>query len=143
MSEGFELERLSRRSVAETVLVWLQRLVAAYCLAFGVFYWARIVGYPGLPAWRFDVMPVHWQVASVTLAVFFPFAAIGLWMLASWGPVIWLICAATETTMFLGLPRLFGENRAIVAAHALTAALYLGCRAVISFQKRPAAVSRH
>ncbi len=35
-------------------------------------------------------MPVHWQVATVTLAVFFPFAAVGLWMLASWGPVIWV-----------------------------------------------------
>ena len=44
------------------------------------------------------------------LAVFFPFAAIGLWMLASWGPVIWFICAVTETVMYVGFPEMFGKH---------------------------------
>ena len=68
-------------------------LIAAYCLLFGVLYWIRLIGYYAGPLWRFDLMPVHWRVAGVMLAAFFPFAAIGLWMLASWGPVIWFICA--------------------------------------------------
>ena len=82
-------------------------------------YWIRLIGFYDGPLWRFDLMPVHWQVAAVVLAAFFPFAAIGLWMLASWGPVIWFICAATETVMYLGFPDLFGQRMLIVASHAL------------------------
>jgi hypothetical protein len=75
-------------SGVEVAFSWFQRIVAVYCLLFGVLYWVRLVGfYPG-PLWRFDLMPIHWQVAAVTLAVLFPIAAAGLWMLASWGPVI-------------------------------------------------------
>src|SRR5690606_27666620 len=78
-------------NAAERVFVWFQRVIAAYCLMFGVLYWIRLIGLYDGSLWRFDLMPIHWQVAVVTLAVFFPFAAIGLWMLASWGPVIWFI----------------------------------------------------
>ena len=49
----------------------------------------------------------------MVLAVFFPFAAAGLWMLASWGPVIWFICAVTETVMYAGFPELFGHHRRV------------------------------
>ena len=78
------------------IFAWFQRVIAGYCLMFGVLYWIRLIGFYRGPLWRFDLMPVHWQVAAVVLAVFFPFAAVGLWMLASWGPVIWFICAVTE-----------------------------------------------
>jgi hypothetical protein len=103
--------RLPRQSLAETAFVWFQRVIAGYCLLFGVLYWIRLIGvYPGI-LWRFDLMPVYWQVAGVVLAVFFPFAAIGLWMLVSWGPVIWAICAATETVMYVVFPDLYGTAR--------------------------------
>ena len=101
-------------------------MVAAYCLLFGVLYWIRLIGFYDGPLWRFDLMPVHWQVAAVVLAAFFPFAAIGLWMLASWGPVIWFICAATETVMYLGFPELFGQRSLIVASHACVIAALRG-----------------
>ncbi|TIU07957.1 MAG: hypothetical protein E5W44_20055, partial [Mesorhizobium sp.] len=101
-----------------------------------VLYWVRLIGiYPG-ELWRFDLMPVHWQVAAATLAVFFPFAAAGLWMLASWGPVIWFICAATETVMYAGFPNLFGHRILIVVSHACVALLYIVFRVVIWLQKR-------
>lgn len=118
--------------------MWFQRLIAGYCLMFGVLYWIRLIGIYDGPLWRFDLMPVHWQVASVTLAVFFPFAAIGLWMLASWGPVIWAICALTELVMFVGFPDRFGDKRMIVASHVLVIALYVTFRALIAWQKRRA-----
>ena len=140
---GLDMERLSRRSLAERGFVWFERLVAGYCLFFGALYWGRIVGYSDMAGWRFDLMPVHWRIVSATLAVFFPFAAIGLWMLASWGPVIWLICAGTELTMHLGLPGLFGESRLTVASHLATIALYAAFRVVIFLQKRARLVSRH
>nr|WP_144222983.1 DUF6163 family protein [Mesorhizobium amorphae] len=123
-------------STTELVFEWFQRIVAVYCLLFGVLYWVRLIGfYPG-PLWRFDLMPVHWQLAAATLAVFFPFAAAGLWMLASWGPVIWVICALTETIMYVGFPQLFGERWPIVAANAAVALIYIALRLVVHFQRR-------
>jgi hypothetical protein len=122
-------------SPVEQILVWFQRVIAGYCLLFGVLYWIRLIGLYDGPLWRFDLMPVHWQVASVTLAVFFPFAAIGLWMLASWGPVIWFICAAAETVMYAGFPELYGDRTSIVVSHLLAALLYAVLRFVIFWQK--------
>lgn len=123
-------------SLAETAFAWFQRIVAVYCLLFGVLYWVRLIGFYHAPLWRFDLMPLHWQVAATLLAVFFPFAAAGLWMLASWGPVIWFICAATEIVMYAGLPDLFGTKPLTLASHAAVALLYVAFRVIIHLQRR-------
>lgn len=136
MSSSDEPFRIPVPSLAETGFAWFLRIIAAYCLLFGVLYWIRLIGLHDGTLWRFDLMPIHWQVASVVLAVFFPFAAIGLWMLSSWGPVIWFICAATETIMYLGFPQLFGERWVIIASHLFVALLYVAFRVVIYLQKR-------
>ena len=125
-----------RPSAAELAFAGFQRVVAASCLIFGLFYWARLIGIEDGALWRFDLMPVHWQIASVGLAAFFPFASIGLWMLASWGPVIWFICAATETAMYLGMPERFGSRLPIVASHLAVLAFYCVLRAVLYRQRR-------
>jgi len=75
-------------------------------------------------------------VVSVTLAVLFPFAASGLWMLASWGFVIWFICAAIETTMYVGFPELFGTRIEVVVSHALVALIYAAFRLVFYIRAR-------
>jgi hypothetical protein len=123
-------------SAAEVAFAWFQRIIAGYCLLFGVLYWVRLIGIYDGALWRFDLMPVHWQIAAVTLSVFYPFAASGLWMLASWGPVIWFICAVTEIVMYAGFPDLFGSRPAIVWSHASVALLYIAFRTVIFLQKR-------
>lgn len=138
MSEAASRRVVLQPSTIEVIFAWLQRVIAGYCLLFGILYWIRLIGvYPG-QLWRFDLMPVHWQVAAVVLAVFFPFAAAGLWMLASWGPVIWFICALTECVMYAGFPDLFGRRPLIVASHLAVALLYLVFRVVIWIQKRQA-----
>jgi hypothetical protein len=130
---------LNTPTLAEVILVWLNRVVALYCLLFGVLYWIRLIGLHDGMTWRFDTMPVYWQAASVSLAVFFPFAAIGLWMLASWGPVVWAICAVTETAMYAGFPHLFGQNLGMVVTHGMVALLYALVRLVIYLQRRRSA----
>lgn len=136
MSIGKARIAVAAPSIAERLVVWLQRIVAVYCLLFGILYWVRLIGLNDGMTWRFDTMPIYWQVASVALAVFFPFAAIGLWMLASWGPVVWLICAITEVVMYAGFPQMFGWRVGAVATHLSIAAFYLLLRLVIYFQKR-------
>ncbi len=131
-------ERAYAPSTIEVTFFWFHRLIAAYCLLFGVLYWIRLIGVYDGTLWRFDLMPTHWRVASVVLAAFFPFAAIGLWMQASWGPVIWAICAVTETVMYVGFPELFGQRWLIIASHAFVIVLYVAFRTLIYFEKRPA-----
>ena len=136
MSEVTSRRVVLQPSTTEVIFAWFQRAIAGYCLLFGILYWIRLIGiYPG-ELWRFDLMPVHWQVAAATLADFFPFAAAGLWMLASWGPVIWFICAVTETVMYAGFPDLFGHRLLIVISHACVAVLYIVFRTAIWMQKR-------
>jgi len=127
-----------RPTLVEAAFVWFQRLIAGYCLLFGILYWVRLIGVYDGPLWRFDLMPVYWQVAAVTLAVFFPFAAIGLWMLASWGPVIWVICAVTETVMYFFYPDLYGNRLLIVLSHLVVALFYVAFRLLIHWQHRRA-----
>ena len=136
MIEMAEGRRELRPTAAELAFVWFQRIIAAYCLLFGVLYWIRLIGFYEGPLWRFDLMPVHWRVATAVLAVFYRFAAIGLWMLASWGPVIWFICAVAETVMYAGLPSLYGYRLSIVLSHLLVIAFYCFLRVLIRVQRR-------
>lgn len=128
-------------TTAEIAYVWFHRIMAAYCLLFGTLYWVRLVGVLPGDNWRFDLMPPHWQVAGVALAVLFPFAATGLWMTASWGPVVWFICAAAEIAMYVGWPDLFGYKPAIALSHLLVIALYLAFRLFIARQRRADALT--
>ncbi len=115
---------------------WLHRAVAALCMLFGLVYWARLIGIDDGMGWRFDLMPVHWQVASVVLAVLYPFAASGLWMISSWGAVIWFLCAATEVVMHAGFPDLFGSRPMLIVLHVAVAAVYCGYRAAFLIRQR-------
>ncbi len=115
------------------------RLVACLCIVQGVLYWIRLIGYYPGDLYRFDLMPVHWQIAASALAVLFPFAAAGLWMLASWGPVIWFLCAAGEIAMYTGFPQYFGDRPSVIFAHAAVAAIYCGFRAALQMRRRPEA----
>ncbi len=115
---------------------WLHRAVAAMGMLFGLVYWSRLIGIDAAAGWRFDLMPVHWQVASVTLAVLYPFAASGLWMISSWGAVIWFLCAAIEVVMHAGFPELFGPRQLLIVLHVAVAVVYCGYRAAFFLRRR-------
>ena len=128
-----------RPGTLDIAFEWFLRLLAAACMYFGVLYWVRLIGLYDGTLWRFDVMPLHWQIAAVTLAVLFPFAAVGLWLLASWGSVIWFLCAAIEAVMHGGFPELFGRKPEILAVHSAVAVIYAGFRLAFYIRKRRAA----
>lgn len=135
MHEAFARTRLQVTTL-DLVWQWFHRVVAACSLLSGVLYWISLIGFHDGAQWRIDLMPVHWQVASVALAVLFPFAASGLWMLASWGPVIWFICAAIETGMYFGFPDPQGIRIETILAHGLVAVLYCMFRILFFLRAR-------
>lgn len=136
MTDDITRQLAPRQSTASFGLELLQRAVALLCLAQGILYWTRLVGVYPSPEWRFDLLPAHWQAAAGSLAVLFPFASVGLWTFASWGPVIWFVCAGAEIVMFSFMSDLYGFRPWIVAAHLLTAGCYAALRIVIYLEEK-------
>jgi hypothetical protein len=128
--------RLPRLSGAEFAYEWFCRAVSVCCAAFGLLYWVRLIGLYEGALWRFDLMPLHWQVAAVVLSVLFPIAATGLWMTVSWGPVIWLAATATEIAMYGVFPELYGFRPALVAFHVAAVIIFIAFRVVLFLEHR-------
>lgn len=119
-------------SPVHRLIVWLNRLAAIALFGLGVIYWVRLVGIVDGPLWRFDLMPVPWRIAAPMLAVLYPIAGVGLWMVVSWGAVVWVAAALVEGFMLFGLPTVFGGHPAVFAAHATG----LGVLAVLHLVRR-------
>ncbi|WP_377288156.1 DUF6163 family protein [Rhizobium sp. SG2393] len=111
------------------------RIVSLSAFWYGLCYWAMLIGYSFNGEGRFDLLPVPWRAAAAALAVVFPVAAVGLWLLVSWGPVIWLLGAAIELTMFEFYPAVFGTRPVLLAAHAMIVATFLAFQAVFAWER--------
>lgn len=121
-------------SALHSWFVWYIRFVALYCLAGGVYYWLRLIGlYPGL-LWRFDLMPWQWQSACVSFAIALPIVAIGLWMRASWGAVLWVITVFAKIMIYSVLSRYFESSPMMVAANIALLLIYAGFRIALLMQ---------
>lgn len=131
MTEDMAASLRSRPSLLEQTLEVFLRAMALVCIVEGVAYWIRLLGFFDGSAWRFDLMPIYWQMTAVPLAVLFPFAAVGLWMLASWGPVVWILCAGTEIVMYGAFPDLFGNRAWLLGFQLLMIGCYAGLRIVL------------
>jgi fatty acid desaturase len=129
----------TKPSLAEVAFVWFNRMIAIFCLATGISYWISLIGLNEGPLGRFDLMPVHWQVAASSLAVLLPVAAVGLWMVVSWGPVIWVAAAVAEVVMYVWFVDLFGTKPLIIISHLSIALLYILFRIVLYRQRKAAA----
>lgn len=128
--------KVPRPSLTETLFMLFLRMVAVCSLWFALQYWAMLTGFSFNGQGRFDLLPPAWKAASTALAVLFPVAAVGLWLLVSWGPVIWLIAAATEIAMHEVYPSIFGINRLLVITHIAIAVLFVLFRIALFVQRR-------
>jgi hypothetical protein len=101
-----------------SVLIVFLRLVACLLLAAGLFRAAQILGVTPDGKTFSDLVPA-WRAGAVTLALVDLFAAVGLWVGAAWGPVMWAVAVAVEVSMYTVFADLFGSHPLRVAAHAL------------------------
>lgn len=97
-NEVIQLDSLARRRrVAATrwgmLLVWMMRSVAVLWFLLGLLYWMRILVPGNAPL---DALPVDVAVTIVFFAVANLAAAVGLWLAAPWGGVLWLLAAIAE-----------------------------------------------
>lgn len=124
--------------------VWFVRFVALTCLAGGVYYWLRLIGfYPGL-LWRFDLMPWQWQTICVALAIALPIVATGMWIRASWGAVLWVFTVITQILIYTVFSRYFEYIPVIAGLNIAFLLIYAALRIGLFFQgKRQLATSGH
>lgn len=84
-----------------TVGIWTRRLViflrvmAGVSLLKGLYHWSRICGVGVSDEDLYVTHAIAWQTATVFFAVIDLVAAVGLWLAAAWGAVIWLTAVAS------------------------------------------------
>ncbi len=74
----------------------------------GLYHWARVCGIGLDPDQQFEYQSIAWQTATVFFAVIDLVAAVGLWLAAAWGAVIWLTAVASMLAVELFFPQVFG-----------------------------------
>src|ERR1700757_1857863 len=73
-------------------LVLFLRIMAGVSMFKGLFHWALVCGIGVDPDYGFEspLHSVHWRSATVFFAIIDLVAAVGLWLAAPWGVVVWL-----------------------------------------------------
>ncbi|MGO4870706.1 MAG: hypothetical protein ACLPGW_08865 [Roseiarcus sp.] len=77
-------------------LVWFMRTLAWVWVAKGLFNWGLVLGAFSRYG-DFATFPRPLQGSIVFFAAVDLLAAVGLWLAAPWGGVLWLLCASIET----------------------------------------------
>jgi len=107
-------------------LVLFLRVMAGLSLLKGLYHWAVICGIGAPFPSGFDSYPTPYQVATVFFAIIDPVAAVGLWLAAPWGAVVWLTSVISMAAVELLFPQILGGNVWLVAIELLLLGAYLG-----------------
>lgn len=133
-AEAYEVESLEPvhegEGATETGL-WTRRLVlflrvmAGVSMLKGLYHWSWVLGIGVSQNQLFELQPVAWQTATVFFAVIDLVAAVGLWLAAAWGAVIWLMAIASMLAVDVFFPQVFGGGWLIAIVDGGLLALYL------------------
>jgi hypothetical protein len=100
------------------------RVVALLLLAAGLVRACQILGITADGRDFSDLAPA-WRAGAAGLLLADLFAAIGLWVGAAWGAVMWSLALAVEVSMYTLFADLFGSNPLRVTIHCLLFAIFL------------------
>jgi hypothetical protein len=106
-------------------LVLFLRVMAGVSMLKGLYHWSQVCGIGAAPNEGFEFHSIAWQTATVFFAVIDLVAAVGLWLAAAWGAVIWLTAVASMLAVDVFFPQVFANALLIGLAEALLLALYL------------------
>jgi len=117
-------------------LVLYLRVMAAVSLVKGLYHWAAVCGI-GAPAdGGFEAHTVAWQSATGFFAVLDLVAAVGLWLAAPWGAVVWLTSVVSMAVVEIFFPQVYGGSIWIVLFEIALLGLYLWL-AILAARERP------
>lgn len=113
-------ERLRQQQIV------FKRVLATVLILVGLYHWASIVGITSIGPAPFPELSGIWQWATINLAVSYLVAAVGLWILVSWGLVVWIYAAVVEIAMYTVFAGTFGLNLVAVFLQLALVAAYAG-----------------
>ena len=125
-----QLGRWTRR------LVFFLRVMAGISLVKGLYHWSRVCGIGVEPNEGIEFQSIAWQTATVFFAVIDLVAAVGLWLAAAWGAVIWLTAVASMVAVEIFFPQVYGNGTEIGIAEGVLLVIYLWL-ALKSAQEQP------
>lgn len=123
--------------------IWTQRLVhflramALLSMLAGLKYWAAICGFAFAPDGGFEAQPIAWQTATVFFAVIDLVAAVGLWLAAPWGAVVWLTSAVSMIVVEMFFPQIYDSMLFVMVFHVLMIVAYLVLAVLSAREQQP------
>lgn len=108
-----------------TRLVLFLRVMAVLSVMKGLYHWSILCGIGDGPDATFETAPLPWQTATVFFAVIDLVAAVGLWLTAAWGAVVWLTAAISMVAVQILFPNIYGGSLAPVVVELGLLVLYL------------------
>ena len=118
-------------------LVWFLRAMAALSMIKGLYHWAAVVGIGAGGASTFETSSAAWEAATIFFAVIDLVAAVGLWLAAVWGGVVWLTAAISMIALELFFPEIYGGRVLVVLAELIMIIGYVAL-SVMAARERPA-----
>jgi hypothetical protein len=136
MLEPVRVGKASAQGTWTEYLVLFLRIMAAVSLIKGLYHWSQVCGIGVRADQAFDSHGIAWQTATVFFAVLDLVAAVGLWLAAAWGAVVWLTSVVSMLAVELVFPNVYGGNLFIVLAEGTLLGAYLFL-AFMSARERP------
>jgi uncharacterized membrane protein (DUF2068 family) len=99
------------------------RLMAAVSMIKGLYHWAQVLGVGSDGG--FEAHTVAWQAATVFFAVLDLVAAVGLWLAAAWGAVVWLTSVVSMAAVEIIFPSVYGGSTVVVVVEMALLFIYL------------------
>ena len=117
-------EEAGSTSWASWLVIFL-RVMAAVSLVQGLYYWGIVCGVGAPDATGFEAYPLAYQSATVFFAVIDLVAAVGLWLAAPWGAVVWLTSIISMTAVEALFPQVFGGSILVIILELALLIAYL------------------
>jgi hypothetical protein len=123
----------ARRNARLPLTVIYMRVVAMLLLVVGLARACQILGIVPEGADTFADLTPAMRAGAATLLLVDLLAAVGLWIGAVWGPVMWAVALAVEVSMYTLFSDVFGSYPLRVLVHA---SLFLGFLALTFLEWR-------
>jgi hypothetical protein len=117
-------------------LVLYLRVMAVLSMFKGLYHWAIVCGFDGTADVGFEAYSTPYQAATVFFAVFDLVAAVGLWLAAPWGAVVWLTSVISMAAVEVLFPQVYGGRFWVIVASAVLIFSYLGL-ALLAAREHP------
>ena len=91
----------------------------------GLYHWTQVCSIGVEPDMVFEAHSMSWQTATVFFAVIDLIAAVGLWLAAAWGAVVWLTAVVSMMAVEMLFPQIYGTGWTISSIEAVLLAIYL------------------